>query len=450
MTRTPSQRSRVESSTSRRRHRRGSHRARIARSVTAPMPERASRRQYGLGFWAVALTFLTLGAFTTVPSPLYALYQVRDGLSEFEVTVIYAAYAIGVIGALALAGHLSDWYGRKRLLIPAAGFAIASAIVFLIWKTLPGLLLARVLSGIAFGVTSATATAYLAELDARHRPEASGNRAEITATAVNMGGLGVGALVAGLLAQWVGDPLTVPFVVFLFAACLAVVAVAVSPETRAAVKPRPRYRPQRVSVPAEARAEFYAAALSAFTVFAALGLFTGLSGHFLLVSLHHPSHALAGATVFGVFCAGVVAQLATAGWALRRGLRAGMALMLLGLAVTVTAVWLPAPSLTLFMIGGAVIGAGAGAVFKGAVGTVIRMARPESRAEALSGLFLAGFVGMSVPIVGAGVALAEGVSPRGTLLAFAIAVAIGIVASAIKLLPGPARRTVRAATVKAS
>jgi urease accessory protein UreF len=33
------------------------------------------------------------------------------------------------------------------------------------------------------------------------------------------------------------------------------------------------------------------------------------------------------------------------------------------------------------------------------------------------------------------VALAERVSPRATLLAFAIAVAIGIVASAIKLLP---------------
>jgi hypothetical protein len=85
--------------------------------VTALVPERGSSRQYGLGFWAVALTFLTLGAFTTVPSPLYALYQVRDGLSEFEVTVIYAAYAIGVIGALALAGHLSgllafEWVAR--------------------------------------------------------------------------------------------------------------------------------------------------------------------------------------------------------------------------------------------------------------------------------------------------------------------------------------------------
>jgi hypothetical protein len=241
----------------------------------------------------------------------------------------------------------------------------------------------------------------------------------------------------------------VPYVVFLIAAALAVVAVAISPETRAAVKPRPRYRPQRASVPAEARGEFYAAALSAFIVFAAMGLFAGLSGLFLVVALHHPSHALAGATLFAVFSAGVVAQLATITWLPRRVLAAGMALMLLGLAATVFAVWLPAPSLALFILGGAVTGAGGGAVFKGAVATVIRISRPESRAEALAGTYLAAFVGLSLPIVGAGVALAEGVSPRVTLLGFAIGVAIGIVASAIKLLGGTHGPVPRAAVVQA-
>lgn len=204
------------------------------------------------GFWAVALTFLTLTAFTTVPSPLYGLYQARDSLSDLEVTVIYGAYALGVIGALILAGHLSDWYGRRRLLLPAAGFTIVSAMVFLTWQSLEGLLLARVLAGVSIGLGSATATAYLAELHAGSRPDAPGTRAELTATAANMGGLGTGALVAGLLAQWVGHPLEVPYLVFLTAACLAVVAVAISPETRQPVKPRPgigrsacRYHPRR-------------------------------------------------------------------------------------------------------------------------------------------------------------------------------------------------------------
>jgi MFS family permease len=396
-------------------------------------------RHHGVGFWAVAFTFLTLAAFTTVPSPLYSLYQARDGFSEFLVTVIYAAYAIGVVGALALAGHLSDWYGRKRLLVPAAVFTVASAVVFLAWKDVPGLLLARVLSGISIGLTQSTATAYLAELHARHRPRASGARAQVTATTVNMGGLGVGALVAGLFAQWVGDPLTAPYVVFLIAALVALVAVALSPETREPVRPRPRYRPQRVSLPAEARGEFYASALSAFIVFAAMGLFAGLAGLFLVVVLHHPSHALAGATLFAVFSAAVIAQLATLAWPRRRLLAAGMAAMLLGLVAVVTAVWLPAPSLALFITGGAITGAGGGAIFKAAVATVISISPPETRAEALAGTYLSAFVGLSVPIVGAGVALAEGVSPRATLLAFAIAIAVGIVASAIKLLPRPAR-----------
>jgi predicted MFS family arabinose efflux permease len=126
-----SQRAGAGGSPSRPRHRRGGARARVANAVTTLVSEPGSRRHHGVGFWAVAFTFLTLAAFTTVPSPLYALYQARDGFSEFMLTVIYAAYAIGVIGALALAGHLSDWYGRKRLLIPAATFAVASAIVFL-------------------------------------------------------------------------------------------------------------------------------------------------------------------------------------------------------------------------------------------------------------------------------------------------------------------------------
>jgi MFS family permease len=363
--------------------------------------------------------------------------------------VIYAAYAIGVVGALALAGHLSDWYGRKRLLLPAAVFTVASAVVFLAWKDVPGLLLARVLSGISIGLTQSTATAYLAELHARHRPQAPGTRAQVTATTVNMGGLGVGALVAGLFAQRVGDPLTAPYVVFLIAALVALVAVALSPETRKPVRPRPRYRPQRVSLPAEARGEFYAAALSAFIVFAAMGLFAGLAGLFLVVVLHHPSHALAGATLFAVFSAAVIAQLATMSWPRRRLLAAGMAAVLLGLAAVVTAVWLSAPSLALFITGGAITGAGGGAIFKGAVATVISISPPETRAEALAGTYLAAFVGLSAPIVGAGIALAEGASPRVTLLAFAIAVAIGIVASAIKLFPGARGRVARAAVAEA-
>src|ERR1700758_4182663 len=96
----------------------------------------AGSRRHRRAFWVVAFVFLTVMGFSTVPSPLYGLYRERDHFSLFMITVIYAVYAVGVIGALLLGGHLSDWYGRRRLLLPAFGVAVVSAIVFLVSKSL--------------------------------------------------------------------------------------------------------------------------------------------------------------------------------------------------------------------------------------------------------------------------------------------------------------------------
>jgi len=350
------------------------------------------------------------------------------------ITVIYAVYAVGVVGSLLLAGHLSDWYGRRRLLLPALGVAIVSAIVFLVWKSLPGLLVGRLLNGIAIGIIVATATAYMTELHAVGSPDETPRRAQLTASAIPVGGIGLGALLAGILAQWVTHPLTVPYLVLLVALLFGAIGVALSPETREGPRPRPRYRPQRVSVPADERSRFFAATLSAFMAFATLGLFTGLAATFLNITLHRPSHALAGAVLFGIYAAAVAAQIVTVTWPITREFEAGMAAMVVGLGLAVLAVWLSSPSLALFIAGGALIGAGGGTIFRGAVGTVMSIAPPDRMAESLAGMFVATFVGLSLPVVGVGITLSRGVSPKDTILAFAIAVTAGIAASAIKLV----------------
>jgi MFS family permease len=390
-------------------------------------------RRHDLAFWSVAFAFLAVMAFSTVPSPLYGLYQQRDGFSAFVITLIYAAYAIGVVSSLILAGHISDWHGRRRVLLPAIALTLVSAGVFLVWRDLPGLILARVVNGFSVGIVAATATAYLADLHAAARPGTGNRRSQLVATAVNVGGLGLGPLVAGLLAQWAPWPLALSYVVFAVALVIAFALVAVATDPHIPPSPRPRYRIQRISVPPEARGAFMAAAGGAFLAFGVLGLFTALASTFLVGTLHETSHALAGLTVFVMFGGGVVVQIATLSWAVRRVLSMGIALMLLGLALTVVSVWLPTPSLALLLAGGAVSGAGGGAVFKGAVGSVIEISPADTRAEALAGLFLAGYLGLSVPALGAGVAL-QYVSPRDTVLGFAVLVGAGIVAAAPRLL----------------
>jgi MFS family permease len=177
-----------------------------------------------------------------------------------------------------------------------------------------------------------------------------------------------------------------------------------------------------------------AAGAATLAAFAANGLFAGLSGLFLATTFHHPSHALAGATLFVVFSAGVVSQLATAGLRASRVFALGTISMLVGLVLLVTAVRLSTPSLALFLISGALIGAGAGAVFKGTTGLVLDGTPPENRVAMTAELLIALFVGLSVPVVGAGVALDQGASAPNTVLGFAIFVGLGVAAAGWGLL----------------
>ena len=108
--------------------------------------------------------------------------------------------------------------------------------------------------------------------------------------------------------------------------------------------------------------------------------------------------------------------------------------MIAGLVLIVIAARLSAPSLALFLIGGALIGAGAGAVYKGTTGIVLEATAPENRVAMTSALVIAVFVGLSVPVIGAGIALNEGASVPNTVLGFAIFVALGVSASGWALL----------------
>jgi predicted MFS family arabinose efflux permease len=377
-------------------------------------------------------------ALSTAPSALYGLYERHEHLSPITITIVYAVYAAGVTVSLLLAGHVSDWYGRRAVLVPAVAVAVAAAVLFISWQSLTGLLVARVLTGLAIGATVATATAYITDLDSDPTsPDgAVTRRSGVVGTIANVGGLAIGPLFAGLLARYAPAGLTLPYVVLLVVLVAAVLAVVIAPEGRAAVHPRPKYRPQALKVPAHARGQFLAAIAGAALAFATWGLFAGLAGRFLAGPLQHPSPALTGAAIFLTFGVGIVVQTTTTSWPAHRLLSAGIPTIILGLAVLVASAWTAPPSLALFLIGGIVTGIGASAIFRASLVIVIATSRADDRAGALATLFIAGYAALSLPVLGLGIVLLY-LSPKVTLLIFALVVGLGILAAGPSLLRQP-------------
>lgn len=347
-------------------------------------------------FWLMALVLTLAMLGTTLPTPLYDIYQSRWHFSAAMVTVTYAAYAAAVIATLLLAGRASDQAGRRPVLAAALAASAVSTIVFIVAPDVGALIAARIVSGLSAGLVTGTATAALTEL----APASASRRASLVATAANMGGLGLGPLVAGLFAQYAPHPTTLVFEIYL--AVLAVVAliVAVVPETVGS-RTRPALRFAGLGIPERGRGEFIAAGVAGFAAFALLGLFSSLVPGLLAGGLHQHSHAVQGGVVFLLLAVGTITQVALSRFSSRRVVLAGLTLFLAALGLIVAA--LASSGMPLFLTGTVAGGVACGAIFLGSLVTANRLAPADRRGQVVSAFFVAAYVGLIIPVVGVGI-----------------------------------------------
>lgn len=389
----------------------------------------------------MALAFAVIMLGTTLPTPLYVLYQHRLGFSTLMSTVIFAAYAVGVLTALVLFGRVSDILGRRRTLLPGLACAVLSALVFLSADNLPLLIVGRVLSGLSAGVFTGTATATLVDL-VDLADEGAGERATLVATVANMGGLGTGPLLAGLLAQLAPDPLRLPFEVHLGMLAVVTAGVWLMPEP-VEVTGRPRLRMTRPRVPEQVRATFLQASIAGFAGFAMLGLFTAVAPSFLgrLLHLHDP--ALSGAVVCTVFAASAIGQITLVRPLGRAALPVGCALLIAGMALLIAG--LAAGALGLLLGAAVTAGLGQGVSFRAGLGAINAEAPGGQRAEVASTYFTVLYVAISVPVVGVGLA-ADVVGLRAAGIGFGLAVALLAVSALVAVRRGLRERRTGALT----
>jgi MFS family permease len=366
-------------------------------------------------FWLLALVLTATMLGTTLPTPLYVIYQSRWHFSAALVTVTFAVYAAAVIATLLLAGRSSDQAGRKPVLAVALGASALSTVVFILAPDLGALIAARIVSGLSAGLMTGTATATLTELV----PATASRRASLVATAANMAGLGLGPLVAGLFAQYAPDPTRLVFEFYLAVLAVAGLILLLVPET-VRVRTRPALRFAGLGVPERGRGEFIAAGVAAFAAFALLGLFSSLVPGFIAGQLHQGNHAVQGAVVFLLLAVATGTQVAVSRFNSNRVILAGLGLFLAALGLIVAA--LAMSGMALFLAGTVTGGVAVGAIFLGSLATANRLAPAERRGHALSAFFVACYLGLIIPVVGVGV-LSEFTGTFPAVLTFSILLA---------------------------
>ena len=392
---------------------------------SAGKPELAAARPDA--FRAVAAMFAVAMAGTTIPTPLYGLYQRAYELSPLAITVLFAVYAFGVLAALISFGRLSDDIGRRPVLLAACALAAASATTFLVADSLWALCIARVLSGVSAGLVAGTATAALLDLGG---PDRRG-RSAVLGVAANMGGLAAGTFVAGVLADLAPNPLQTPFWTHLALVVLATVAI-VWLVPGAGPQRHWRIRPQRPGVPKEVRALFFRAVLAGGSGFAVTGLLTSVSAVFLAKSLGYGSHTLAGGVVALAFATTAAGQLGARRIAVERALPLACAGLIVACALVGTA--LASTTLAPLLLGAVVLGVATGVAVGGGLAGIAAATPPARRGETSSAFFAGLYAMLAVPVLAVGI-VSRYTSIQTAGLALSVATALLCLGVLISLIP---------------
>jgi MFS family permease len=353
---------------------------------------RSSRSSFAL----IAAIFALVTTGGTLPIPLYTLWGADLGFGASTTTWIFAIYVLGTLLALVFFGGLSDQVGRRPLVLAALVVTIVSTLLFLNATSVTMLLLGRLLSGVGVGLITSPATAALAE---SYRGSNQAVPAMVS-TAANMGGLGLGPLVAGVFAQYLPAPTTLIFLVFLAAVVAAAVVTFLIRETHPRQPGAAVSWTLRVGVPRSARKVYVRSAIAVFPTFTLLGLFSSLTPRFIRETLDLHNLVIAGLATFVLFEVGVTAQLTmrrrSAQWLILRGLPAlivSLALVLTGLLFV---------SFPIFALGTIIGGFGAGMSFLGGLRQLSASVPHPSHAKAVAAYFIAAQSGLALPVLAIG------------------------------------------------
>jgi MFS family permease len=333
-------------------------------------------------------------ALSNSATPLYLLWQRRFGFSSGMLTAIFAAYIVGLLVTLPVAGQLSDRLGRRPVLLPGLACALVACALFATAQSVGALLIGRLLTGIAVGVIVSAGMAAVVDVGGA----ALKRQASLAASIAMVFGAGLGPLGAGVVAQWTLSPMQIIFAIEAGLILLAGTVVMTLP-LKQHPRPRATLGASRLglrmpSIPASNREHLvqgiavFAPGLTATSFVLALG--PALLSRLLGVS----SPLVAGLTACVMFLTATSVQFAMRGSSVRAMFLLSCAATAASMASLLGAIQLASPAL---LVAAAILaGAGQGLGQLGGLTLISLHVHEARRAEAISLLNMAAYVSAGV------------------------------------------------------
>jgi MFS family permease len=352
-------------------------------------------------FWVLAVILGALLFASSVPSPLYVVYQREWDFSAITLTAVFAVYAIALLAALLVLGSLSDHVGRRPTLAVALAIEVIAMIAFANATTPGWLFAARILQGLATGTAMGAITAAMLDLQPPSKPWLGG----LMGAVAPLTGLALGALTAGLLVDYGPAPTRLVYWILIGIFGASICALLWVPETverdgrwRRSLKPR-------IAVPRQMRSVFAAALPSLTATWALGGLILSLGASLTAGVLGEASHLAGGLPIFVMAGVSALTSIRLRHVDPQSTVRLGLPALIVGVALTLAA--LRAESGMLFLVGSAVAGLGFGPSFAGVFRVLSQLAPVDQRAALVSSVLAVSYLAFSLPAIAAGAAVTE-------------------------------------------
>jgi MFS family permease len=372
---------------------------------------------------AAAIAFLVFAANAAV-SPLYRIYQAQFGFSATTLTLLFAVYIAVLLLTLLFFGSVSDFTGRRPVMLAGLIVGAAACGLFLRAHALGLLFAARALQGVSAGLLAGTASAALHDL----RPD--GRATPVVSSAAPTGGQALGAIGASALAQYAFSPTRLVWWVLLAAFVIGIVTVVLMPEPGSVAPGVASSLRLKVSVPRAARGAFVAALPALVGTWALAGVYLSLGPSLAAQQLHSKNLVWGGILIFLLTGVGAAASAVLARRDPSAVMLGGCLALIVGALVTLASIQTGTPA-ALF-IGTMVAGLGLGPAFMGAYRSTIALAPSDDRVGLIAAIYIVSYLATGIPAVIGGIATSH-YGLHSTALVY-LAVVAGLAVVAVGLL----------------